>query len=345
MNTTQRDITLDMMKGLGILLLFINHCYPMPWAVRRISMTFLMPMFFLIGGYLYKPESPTVNIRKSAKRLLLPYLAGTVLVIAVPVWDGVIAPLTGLKMIVSGAGVTQFACRYWSRWESVGAFWFFPAMFWTRVIFNLIYTRTGRFRYCVLPLVALAGYLMLRYVVRLPFGMSEGWSAMLFYLFGHGYRKMKEAMPAYGVSWQRALVWGRRLFVLVSVPMWFWCLANSTIVFGEGYFANHWKDMWAACGMTCIFGMFCRAVAVYLPRMTRLLAFAGGGSLFMLWIHKVSLHYVFVWPAILGYMPEMLSGWWIAAFLGLQWVFCLASLMVASRSSQLKDFFSIYSYC
>lgn len=53
----QRDETLDIMKGLGVLLIIYEHCVPIGFEYKRITMSFLMPMFFIVGGYLFHPSS------------------------------------------------------------------------------------------------------------------------------------------------------------------------------------------------------------------------------------------------------------------------------------------------
>lgn len=54
-----RDITFDMMKGIGIILVIIGHlAHGFGWLVPAIY-TFHMPLFFILSGYFYKEKKIT----------------------------------------------------------------------------------------------------------------------------------------------------------------------------------------------------------------------------------------------------------------------------------------------
>lgn len=60
-----RDITFDMMKGIGIILVIIGHlAHGFGWLVPAIY-TFHMPLFFILSGYFYKEKK---NYRTTAQR-------------------------------------------------------------------------------------------------------------------------------------------------------------------------------------------------------------------------------------------------------------------------------------
>lgn len=340
---TKRNPAIDIMKGLGILLVIFDHCDPISFELRRVFMSFMMPMFFFVGGFLYKSNSDILaDTVKAARRLLLPYAAGVLILGVFTVYLGVVDMWHPLKMLVSGAGVEHFHCRYWADWVSVGAFWFFPAMFWCRVIFNFLFTRFSRFRYPVLITAVVAGYLLLRYVVRLPFGVSEGLSMMLFYLAGHAVRKIKELYPTIYPEWQRFVHIVAFVGVTAACFCWLWTIRYSTVVASAGFYQHSLLNIAGACGIICVYYYLCRSFVIYLPKVSRVLCFAGGGSLFLLWIHKLSLHFIFAYPFILHFQPIETSTAYVTVFLLLQYVFCLLCLMVASQSSTLRSFFGIY---
>ena len=68
--TEQRNITLDVLKGLGIILMIIGH---VPSPIRKVIFSFHMPLFFFISGYLYKDRKASEIIAKNARKVLLPY--------------------------------------------------------------------------------------------------------------------------------------------------------------------------------------------------------------------------------------------------------------------------------
>lgn len=70
----QRNIALDITKGIGILLVILGHCGSIPYMpIRHFIFTFHMPLFFLVSGYLYKAKNAKDSIKKDLVRLGLPY--------------------------------------------------------------------------------------------------------------------------------------------------------------------------------------------------------------------------------------------------------------------------------
>lgn len=73
MSITQRDSSIDIAKGFGILLMIWGHCAIIP-ALYGAIYQFHMPLFFVISGYLYK-EKDSTTFYKSIYRILLPFFA------------------------------------------------------------------------------------------------------------------------------------------------------------------------------------------------------------------------------------------------------------------------------
>ncbi len=67
-----RDSVIDIMKGVGIILLILYHFECIPNTQKFLS-SFLMPMFFLISGYFHKRPVCVDSIKKEFKRLVLPF--------------------------------------------------------------------------------------------------------------------------------------------------------------------------------------------------------------------------------------------------------------------------------
>ena len=87
MNAKQRDITFDIMKGIGILLVVICHVFG--WShpyLSRFILSFHMPLFFLVAGYFSNSfiDFPTakLNIKKSFTRLIPPFVVTQLLIVA-----------------------------------------------------------------------------------------------------------------------------------------------------------------------------------------------------------------------------------------------------------------------
>ncbi len=75
----KRNLTLDVAKGLAILLMIFDHIL----GRGKIITSFHMPLFFLISGYLLKEETWIDTLKKKSKGLLLPYIRFSLLVLVV----------------------------------------------------------------------------------------------------------------------------------------------------------------------------------------------------------------------------------------------------------------------
>ena len=86
-DTIMRDRSLDLGKGLAILFVYLGHSilyhpismselYPWTGVLRDVIVSFNMPMFFLISGYLFsKTRKSTGELYwGKTQRILLPYL-------------------------------------------------------------------------------------------------------------------------------------------------------------------------------------------------------------------------------------------------------------------------------
>lgn len=67
-----RDPLFDILKGIGIILVFVAHTF-----VKDVSpfiMSFHMPLFFIVSGYFFKPRPLAVQLRSDFRRIMVPFL-------------------------------------------------------------------------------------------------------------------------------------------------------------------------------------------------------------------------------------------------------------------------------
>jgi polysaccharide biosynthesis protein PslL len=119
----QRIVTLDVAKGIGIVLVVLGHnpvfhqnAPPLYEAV----FLFHMPLFFFLSGMTFRPAPVEEALRKRARSLLVPYFVmGAIAVVLALQADGTLAALTSLGGILYGTGHTiRFV-----------PLWFLPCLF------------------------------------------------------------------------------------------------------------------------------------------------------------------------------------------------------------------------
>ena len=347
-----------------MLIVIKDHSEIIPMEYRHFTMSFMMPMFFLLAGYLYRPyEDNAEYVKKSFVRLYLPYLLGVLIWCVYLLTQQWIDYKSAVLMLIGSAGVPHYLCTYLPDWPCVGAFWFFAAMFWCRVIFNLIYTKCGRARYYVLTAAAIIGYVLLRYVIHLPLGISEGLSVLNFFLVGHLFKLMVQSGKSKVVSgegkneienynypltdWKSVVT---ELLFIGGLICWVLAVKYSEIVISAAYYKHFFIDFVGACVITYVFYLICNYIARHLPLLSRLLAWLGGGSLFVLWIHRTegqfgivnSLMQLLQWQQCeIWFAQHGITGIYPYAHLLVEYGFAAICLFIVSRIAPLRKFFGI----
>lgn len=182
MGKEQRVEFIDFFRGIGILLMVINHVY-FGGVFYNFTHAFHMPMFFIISGFLYSKKSPeqlstSVFLMKKAKSLLLPYCVFGLIhyLIWIAIYGLSLEPLTKLFFFNTEDGM-----------PIAGALWFLTALFITDVVFfildryinnRIVFITT----IIILSLFGTVARLLLPFT--LPFGMSAGFVGLG--LFGIG---------------------------------------------------------------------------------------------------------------------------------------------------------------
>ncbi len=144
--TPHRFVTLDMAKGLCILLVVIGHYHPENsplWynELWKVIYSFHMPLFLFASGYLYiatkKQEAYFGFLRKKVYRLMIPYLSTSLL-------------LVSLKLLAQGQAYVENPVTWASylkilyRPEAGFFLWFIWALWWMFVLLPLCKGRTSR---------------------------------------------------------------------------------------------------------------------------------------------------------------------------------------------------------
>ena len=198
----KRDISLDIMKGYGMLGVFIAHTETIPsFPYRKIFLTYCIPIFFFLGGYFYHQ---TVNYKKKLSkdfvRLIVPYLFTASIVIVYTIlfsYHFKMPELLKNALIASfwGSGFSHNS-YLWGSIQPIGPIWFLLALFWCRIAYNIIMTNT-KYPYLVCLLVGITAVLLDYYIINLPFCILPGLSCLVFYMIGDMCKKLEMSIPLF----------------------------------------------------------------------------------------------------------------------------------------------------
>ena len=193
-----RDVSVDVAKGIGILLVVLGHT-KFSWVS-----TFHMPFFFLLSGYFLTSKLPMKEYaRRRVRQVLVPYLFGVLFTILFAVLIDLIKGDTALAGIdaknwifagLYGKGTKgEFLIKGITK---IGAYWFLLAMFTGSLIARKFVD--SKYMLPILAAVAYIGYAT-RQLVFLPWSIQAGMVASLYLGIGAWSRRhelLKKPDPA-----------------------------------------------------------------------------------------------------------------------------------------------------
>lgn len=190
-----RDITLDVLKGLGIFLVVFAHTNTTELSV--VIYFFHMPLFFLISGsaLTYSSHRHNIGLMRYVRSLIVPYLVFSLITFVY--WSIIewrfrpsdLAPIYGGSLGGLDVRLQEFL-NIFTAYSVDDAFeynivmWFLPCLFCSMVIYKWLKLHTGQWlSLCVIGLAALY-FLTEEYMPLLPWCLEIAFVALPFVWVG-----------------------------------------------------------------------------------------------------------------------------------------------------------------
>lgn len=178
-NAQKRDVSIDVLKGFGIILMVIGHI-EVGAPMAQFNESFYMPLFYVVSGYLIHTKRPYKDfVRTRLKSLIVPYYV-----------FGAVGLL--LSLIFKYGDLGEFAFNMFFFPEKgampiVGAIWFLMSMFLSQCIYYLFLKICKKEQYilllCVLSCVLLTAIPGM-FRVQLPLALNTVGISCLYLYFG-----------------------------------------------------------------------------------------------------------------------------------------------------------------
>ena len=255
----QRNIALDIMKGVGILLMMLCHLVYSEGPVKQFVYSFHMPLFFILAGIFAKNISDISSFRqftiKNARRLLLPYFVTMLMLCA---WGAIQAIAKHdisffLRHLFSMLSAS--ADGWNSHWGLIyaGPMWFLIALFVVREIFvGIQYVcRSVHEKYRDLLIISISVALSVISVYvhpllpSLPYCIGQAFTAIAFYAIG--WYVHRHAIPWW--------VYG------ACVCVWPFAIEYGSVELESAYIAHYPLSFIGACGGTYAVYLLCKGIA------------------------------------------------------------------------------------
>lgn len=318
MKTQFRDNAIDIAKGIGILLVIVGHTGGLPadTYIHHFIYSFHMPLFFILGGFLFKSSNIVTHVRKDAKRLLLPYVFSVFLLILWFVILGIKYDNYGMvwRTLQTGwFGSGQYhASPIWGDYPTIGMIWFLLAMFWCRITYNMIAKLPKLHKYLLGAVVAMAATMIDNFIINLPLGILTGLSAIVFYMLGNALNE--------NLAWVHKK---HTIFSVVGIVCWLIALRFSSIGMAACHYENYILDIAGACGATwCVYALS-RELEKKTNYLNSMLSWFGANSMTILCAHFLE-ESSFIWEHL--HIP---TEWYI--ILPLRLFFIIVFTLIADR--------------
>lgn len=125
---------IDVLKGIGIVLVVIGHIYLNP-IVDNWLYSFHMPLFFLAGGLVYKEKPILVDVRRRIQTIVVPYFSFGFLILLY--WQIIERRFRESSMSLSDSILGLFFGDY-DKLDFNVHLWFLPCFFLTVILFNIL---------------------------------------------------------------------------------------------------------------------------------------------------------------------------------------------------------------
>jgi len=279
--TTERNHTIDNLRGLAIFLMVLGHITRTAW-LRQYIYSFHIPVFFFISGYLYNPEkfsSFVVFLKRKFKGLIVPYLilGGFTylywLIVESRFRGSDLNPLQQLLGFALGSNYgffLDFNCPLW----------FFPCLFSMGIIYYFVdKLKSPIYKILVSFSIFMVGVLVKDVCPWLPFGICAAMIGLAFYGMG-GYLRNYQTL----LCKVRRMICGHKLLSVFVVALMliaqFACSSFSVVDLANCIIGNPVTYLGLA-----VFGTIVYWMASVLIGQSRMLEWAGKNSLVICALH------------------------------------------------------------
>ena len=257
-NKIKRKEWIDILKGIGIILVAIGHIYSNQ-IVYNWLYSFHMPLFFLAAGWVYKEKTILTDIKRRIQTIVVPYFSfGFLTIIYYQILerrfrDSNISFLDSVLGLLSGSCINLGFNIH---------LWFLPCFFLTVILFNMIVNWVGRkTAYVVVALMSL-----IYIIFPMPewfWGFNRVFKYIGFYAVGVSLARMDKVKD-------KSLEAGTVAFILLGVNFYLSYINQTTGV------------MWFA---TALIGVAALVLISQLINTNKVLQYCGRISLVILCIH------------------------------------------------------------
>ena len=273
-----RNPIFDIMKFIAIIAMIVGHCAH-DWR-QGLVYTWHMPLFFMIGGYFFKPQPMLQSIKYNFRRLLVPYIVTALILIVVLFFKQ--SPQIfeyHLTSLITGSTMTE-------PWDIIFPIWFLFSLFMCSITFNAIshFFKSNIWKSIIVVSITTICYILAKMGHNnIPFTLIQSGCALIFFHIGYLFNKYDSITP----KSHTAIWWiGAITFIIISY------FEGGLNIAGNRY-SNIIINILGAMGGTFIVMQASYYFHISFPNLSKKIAFLGSHSLLILIIHTLDANFGF----------------------------------------------------
>ena len=320
----QRDVSFDLLKGLGIILMIWVHCRTD--AISHFAYTFHMPLFLFVSGYFFKSRDFKHEVSLDFQRIVVPYVFTclVMLILSFTIFDRfAFGPLSRMAFLSSlwGGAVRG---HLFSMPENlfVGPLWFLLGLLWVRLIACVLFRfiKSDIVRGVTIFILALIAKCTFEVFGHVPLSLLQAFGCLGFFYMGYlakkydllNYANMKKILP-------------------VCLLCWLYCMTFSALALHKCMYEGFYiLDILSAWGMFCVLFVLVKNVYCDGNWFWKIILFVGRNSIVVLCVHAVDHCILNRWSSI-GAQLIVLIGNVPVTFIRLALAISLAYLLTKNK--------------
>ena len=191
---------IDYARAIGMFLIIIGHTYQQAGFLQNLIFAVNVPIFFILSGYLTKPQSIKRIIKKDVYTLLIPYLVATLLMFIISfIRFFVHIPLvnyqsTWYHYLLAGIfGMGTDTVFFNKNIPAIGAVWFLLAMYFGNIFYQILLLLAQKinnknwkntFLFLSSLIIALLSFFISKKYI-FPWSINAALISVFFYTIGH----------------------------------------------------------------------------------------------------------------------------------------------------------------
>ncbi len=314
--TTQRDESIDILKGFGIVFMIIAHTFGPKNCLWDAIYTFHMPLFFITTGFLYKHKNFLELIHNSFSQLIVTYISVCIIIVLISQIRQPHSILIDFYSILSG----------------LGPGWFLLALFFARIEFHFLLILFPKW-YFIVALSISSCISMAAHYNNLPSYLAfyPSLISLVFISIGHFIRQKKLLETT-----------NFRVFTIFAIVSWLTTYVYGKVEMSHCLFKLNIIDFAGSIsGTYFIFKLSKKINAnnfIIIKELKTLLSFTGRYSLVILFFHTID-YCVYPWYVLEPYISNKLLLLSLITINRLLFVYIC--VIISIKSKILRSFFNI----